>query len=136
MSITNYEDVTHDYTYRELNYYIPLIISGLKTKIGIEQAISTPEIIKGIYNHEMKQRGSATKVRDERIRMMVRYIIVNDLVPCLISSGKGFYIATNIEEMKDGIKSLEEREYSIKVKRKAWIRQMEIIFLKTQTLFE
>lgn len=136
MSIRNHEVVTHDYTFRELDYYIPLIVTGLKTKVGIESAISTPQIIEGIHKYEIKSEGKATKIRPERIRMMVRYIVVNDLLPGLISGGKGYYVATTMEEMRDNIKSLEERETAIRVKRKAIISQMERIFMKTQTIFE
>lgn len=135
MSIKNHEVVTHDYTYKELNYYIPLIVSGLKTKIGIEQAISTPQIIDGLYNYERKEKGNATKIRPERIRMMVRHIVVNDLVPGLISGGKGYYIATMRNEMDEGIKSLDERINAIEAKRKAWIRQRDSKFIEANKLF-
>lgn len=136
MSIKNHEAITHDYTFKELNYYIPLIKSGFKSKIGIENAISTPQIIEGIYNYEKKQNGQAIKIKPERIRMMVRYIIINDLIPGLISGGKGFYIATKRTELEECIQSLNERINAIEIKRKSWIRQMESLFIQESKLFK
>jgi len=135
MPLRNFEKITHEYSFRELNYYIPLIVSGLKTKVGIEMAISTPQIIDGIYNYEVKEKGKATKIKPERIRMMVRYIVVNDLIPGLISGGKGYYIATKRNEIEDGIKSLDDRINAMESKRKAWIRQMDTMFVEKAKLF-
>lgn len=136
MSIKNHEAITHDYTFKELNYYIPLIKSGFKSKIGIDNAISTPQIIEGIYNYEKKQNGQAIKIKPERIRMMVRHIIINDLIPGLISGGKGFYIATKRAELEECIQSLNERINAIEIKRKSWIRQMESLFIQETKLFK
>ena len=136
MSIKNHEAITHDYTFKELNYYIPLIKSGFKSKIGIDNAISTPQIIEGIYNYEKKQNGQAIKIKPERIRMMVRYIIINDIIPGLISGGKGFYIATKRAELEECIQSLNERINAIEIKRKSWMRQMESLFIQETKLFK
>lgn len=134
--IKNFEDITKQLSYRELNYYVPLLKQGLETKIGIENIISTPEIIKRIHEFEKRGNPDAKKLEDVRIRIMVRHIIINDMVPCLVSSRKGFYVATKPSEIDSEIQSLDDRITAIQAKRKAWIRQKEKAFFETQTLFE
>lgn len=136
MSIKQFENITHDYSQKELTYYIPLLIRGLKTKIGKENAISTPKIIKGIHDHEKKVSPDVAKIRPERIRMMVRYIVVNDYIPGLIAGGKGYYIATIKKEIEDNIKGLDDRIQAMITKKKALIRQRDELFFKTKKLFQ
>lgn len=135
--ITNFEHKTKPFTFKELNFYIPLITEILKSKTGKESVISTPELIAKIQKEEERiNLIEAKKVDSVRIRMMVRYIIVNNLIPGLIGAGKGFYIATEAQQMEMCIKSLEERENAIRTKRIAILRQMKNIFYPQVTLFE
>ncbi len=135
MAIKNFEEITHEYSFREMNYYIPLICSTIKTKVGKGAIVSTPQIIAGIHKYETTEKGNATKLRSERVRMMMRYIIINDLAPGLISTGKGFYIATQKAEMDDCIKSQRERIKAQETKLNAWVRQREILFVEKIQMF-
>jgi len=67
---------------------------------------------------------------------MVRYIIINDLIPGLISGGKGFYIATKRSELEECIQSLNERINAIEIKRTSWMRQMESLFIQESKIFK
>lgn len=135
MPLKNFEKITHEYSFRELNYYIPLICTTIKTKVGKAYTVSTPQIIQGIHKYEQAEKGKATKLRSERVRMMMRYIIINDLAPGLISTGKGFYIATHKAEMDDCIKSQRERIKAQETKLNAWARQRDTIFVEKVKLF-
>lgn len=129
-------DIMNDLSYRELNHYIPILVKGYKTKKGIENVISTTEIINRIYEMEVKINPKVTKLQSERIRKMTQYIIINDMVPCLISCGRGFYIATDPLEIDNEVKGLDGRIQAMQSKKKAWIKQRDNEFFKTQTIFE
>lgn len=134
--ITGYEDITRELSHRELNHYIPMLISGFRAKIGKENIVSTHEIIEKIYKREQKTNNKAVKLTEPRIRKMAAYIIMNDLVPCLISCRKGFYIATEPQEIDNEIRSLNDRMKAMHAKKTAWNRQKEKAFFEVKTLFE
>ncbi len=134
--IHGFEDITAELSQKELTFYIPILIHGFKNKIGYENVVSTPEIISGIHKMELRTNPNAVKLQEPRIRKMAAYIIVNNLVPCLISCRKGFYIATEPQEIDNEIRSLNDRITAMQAKRKAWIRQKEVRFLATQNLFD
>lgn len=118
--ITDFEDITKNYSDRELNYYAPLIRLGLKNKIGKANAIPTNAIIEGIFNLEMKNYPKTKRLRPERVRMIIRYInntdsLENDNgeVLDIIGSSKGYYIAATTKDIEKSIESLEDRIKSL-----------------------
>lgn len=103
--ITNFENETHELTDYELSL-IPSIVKNLKNKVGKENAITSTEIIKAFKNHGKKMSGP-------RWRKIVNYIRINSLVPLLISTSKGYYVATEDKEILEYLSSLRERISSI-----------------------
>jgi len=100
--ITTFEEQTHPLTEYEQEVLLPLMIAGLRTKVGHENCITNPQICKAL-----KSKGY--EVNEPRIRKLVFHIRNNNLVPYLIASSKGYWIATNKKEIESWISSLKSR---------------------------
>jgi HKD family nuclease len=100
--IPSFEDETHELTNYEMEVLLPLMIAGFKTKIGIDKVVTNPQICKAL-----KLKGYS--VNEPRIRKLVFYIRQNNLVPKLIASSKGYWIATKKDEIKIWVDSLQSR---------------------------
>lgn len=100
--IPSFEEHTHELTKYELEVLLPLMIIGLKTKVGQDRVITNPEICKAL-------KSQGYEVSEPRIRKLIFYIRQNNLVPKLIASSKGYWVATNQHEVKTWIASLQSR---------------------------
>ena len=116
--ITNFEKETHELTDYERNTLLPIIVKGLSTKVGKGEAITN----KAICN-AMETIGH--KLHDARLRKLIHHIRAHDLILNLIATSKGYYIATNPQEVQDYIKSLTERINSIEFIRQSMVRQVK-----------
>lgn len=103
--IKGFERETHELTSDEMRMVAPMV-NGLKTKIGVDKAITSQKMIKA-----MRQAGY--KIDGPRLRKIVHFIRVNKLVPNLISTSKGYFIATTQSEIDDYKRSLQQRINSI-----------------------
>lgn len=104
--IEGFTNETHELTDYELTLIEPML-KGLRTKIGEENAITNTRMTKG-----MKAQGY--KVNPARMRKLLHHIRVNHLIENLVSSSKGYYIATTRMEVVKYKKSLQQRLNSIK----------------------
>lgn len=111
--LTGFEIETAPLTKQEEGVLMPLLVKGLITKIGKDNAITNKEI-----RTRLKERGVV--ISDARIRKIINFIRVNQLIKNLISTSKGYYIATTKEEVLEYIKSLEQREAAIRQLRKSF----------------
>lgn len=100
--ITSFEDQTHELTEYEYNVLLPLMVAGFQRKIGVDNCITNPEICRAL-----KEKGY--EVTEPRIRKLVFYIRFNNLVPKLIASSKGYWVATNKHEIDTWVLSLQGR---------------------------
>lgn len=100
--IPTFEEHTSPLTDYELNTLLPLMIQGFKKKIGVENCVTNPEICKAL-----KEKGY--KISEPRVRKLVFYIRHNNLVPKLIASSKGYWIATNKEEIEMWLSSVNAK---------------------------
>ena len=105
--ITTFEEQTHPLTDYELKTLLPLMIQGFTTKIGLTKCVTNPQICKAFKN-------KGFEVNEPRIRKLVFYIRQQNLVPNLIASSKGYWIATDIKEVDIWINSLQSRIDAIK----------------------
>ena len=81
------------------------IIPTLKLAYGRENAV---------YNQQIADACPAElKPGPARIRKIINHIRQNDLVPCLIATSKGYYVAESEEELKDYEDSLRGRAEAI-----------------------
>jgi exonuclease I len=100
--IPSFEEHTHELTKYELEVLLPLMVIGLKTKIGQDRVITNPEICRAL-------KSQGYEVSEPRIRKLIFYIRKNNLVPKLIASSKGYWVATTKQEVATWIESLESR---------------------------
>jgi hypothetical protein len=86
----------------EQNTLLPVIVSGLKTKIGAAKVIAGSTIIKCM-------KAAGYKLDGPRLRKIINHIRANGCVPCLVSTSAGYYVATSPEEVDDCISSIQGR---------------------------
>ena len=94
--LKGFEDITFELTEDEMKK-IPSIIKGLSKKRGKDNAITGAKICE------------AMNLSGPRLRKIISYLRVNDLILGLCSSQCGYYIANNIDELEDCITSLKQR---------------------------
>lgn len=90
----------------EQHTLLPVIIRGLREKVGADKAITSKVIV-------AKMCAAGYKLSDVRLRKIINHIRNNHLVGCLVATNKGYYIATTIQEVDDFIESLNGRVRSI-----------------------
>jgi hypothetical protein len=83
------------------------MLSGLRKAIGKERAISNAKIVK-----ILKKEGF--ELSEVRVRKIINYIRIKELIPNLIATSEGYYIATSKGEIEDYIRSLVGREKAIR----------------------
>ena len=116
--ITGFEKYTDELNEYESSKILPLIISGMETKKGKDLAITNKMICK-----LLKLPPYNCKITEARVRKIVAHIRINGLVPNLIATSKGYYIAETEQEMDNYIESLDQRINAITVVRDALFYQ-------------
>ena len=114
--INNFPEQTKPLTEYELKMLLPVIVSGLKTKKGIDNAITNSKMC-----DSLKRLGY--KITAPRMRAIIHHIRVNDIIPLLIGTSKGYYISDNEIELFGYVESLDQRINSISFVRNALRRQ-------------
>lgn len=99
---------------------LPQLISGLKTKQGRRSAVTNKYIVSRL-------KGSF-KISAARVRKIINHIRTNDLIPGLIATSKGYFIAETEEELRGYEKSLLGRELAIRQVRESIARQRRILY--------
>lgn len=122
--IKGFDNETQPLTEYELKQVLPVILEGLKTKIGKANAVTNKFIISRL-------RGTY-KVDAARIRKIINYIRTNDLLPGLIATSEGYFLATTESELLEYEDSLKGREEAIKAVRLSIARQRRILYEDAQ----
>ena len=94
--IKGFEKLTDELTDDELKK-VPSIVKGIGKRIGKENAVTS-----NIICDKMNLIGV-------RLRKIIHFTRINNLVSGLCSNSKGYYIAKNIKELEDNNKSLQQR---------------------------
>ena len=115
--ITGFEELTEPLTEKEETLFLPPIFRGLRAKVGRQKAVTNKEIITGL------KENLGIKIGEARVRKIINHIRCNDLVPCLVATSEGYYIAENERELLDYEESLEGREDAIREVRLSIHRQ-------------
>ena len=122
--IKGFDNETQPLTEYELKQVLPAILEVLKTKIGKANAVTNKFIISRL-------RGTY-KVDAARIRKIINYIRTNDLLPGLIATSEGYFLATTESELLEYEDSLKGREEAIKAVRLSIARQRRILYEDAQ----
>jgi hypothetical protein len=94
------------------------MVACFEKHVGEENAITGREIIS-------KMTAKGYEISGMRIRKIVNVIRRHNLVPCLVSSAKGYFVSDNVEHVSDCIESLQRREDAIRVVREALMVQRD-----------
>ena len=115
--ITGFEEQTEPLTDMEREVFLPPIIKGLRVKVGKGKAVTNRDIVRGL------KANLDIKISEARVRKMINHIRNNDIIPCLIATSKGYYIAETPEEVDDYIDSLYGRIEAITADAESMKRQ-------------
>lgn len=113
--LNNFERETHELTDYEKKLVNP-IVNGLKTKIGVNNAITNKKMV-------AKMKDAGYKISEVRIRKIINYIRTKKLLLNLISSSKGYWIENDPKRIKEYIQSLDQRINEIKRVRNSFIEE-------------
>lgn len=105
--IKGFEEFTVEITSYEQRV-IEIIIKRFQTKMGKINIVTAEQIsigLKGRFGIEFNE---------SRIRKMIQYIRLNNLVSGLIATSKGYFVAQTPDEINDWIESLKSRENAIR----------------------
>lgn len=119
--IKGFNSETAPLTEYEENVLLPLVLRGLKTKIGKENAVTNRTIVQRLNI-------AGYTVTEPRIRKLINHIRMTDLLPDLIATSGGYFLATSEAELLDYEQSLIGREDAIKQVRLAIARQRRILY--------
>ena len=109
----------------ELRVLLPVILAGLKDKQGKRNAVTNGYII-----GRLKQQGY--RIDAARLRKVINHIRTNDLIPGLIATSEGYFLAEDEHELMDYEDSLRGREEAIKAVRLAIARQRRMLYTEAQ----
>lgn len=120
--LIDFEKITEDLNDKERFGVLPLIVKGISNYKGKANAIPGSVIIKRL--NESGKLGNY-KLNAVKLRKIIQCIRINGLVNNLCSCSKGYYVASNLEELDNCIDSLEQRisQQELVVKALIWQRQ-------------
>lgn len=110
--ITLFTEQTAPLTEYERDTLLPIMARCLERHVGREAAITNAKMCD-------KMNAYGYELNEARTRKIINHIRVNALVPCLIATGKGYYVSEDEAEIKKYIKSLKDREAAIAAVRMA-----------------
>ena len=124
--LKGFDEQTQQLTDYEEQTLLPVIIAGLRCKYGSDMAVTNKYIVGRLQPRY--------KITDSRLRKVINHIRVNDMIPGLVATSNGYYIATSEEEMADYIESLRGREDAIRAVRLAMERQCRQLYRQDDAL--
>lgn len=106
--ITGFENETAPLTESEREA-VPYIEQIIKSAVGRDNAVTNKQIIRLVNNrHELK-----FILREARVRKIINHIRSNDIIPCVIATSTGYYVAQNERELLEYEDSLRARADAI-----------------------
>lgn len=104
----------------EKKQLLPVVVKGLQTRVGKENAITNGEMCNIL--EDLGYRVSAS-----RLRKIINHIRIFGLIYNLMATSNGYYIATSKDEVEEYVKSLEGRENAINAVRMSLESQMQFL---------
>lgn len=118
--IQGFDNETAPLNEYETGVLLPLLIRGLRVKVGRNSAITNKYIVSSL-------RGSC-KINEAMVRKIINHIRTNDLIPALIATSDGYFIAETEQELREYEDSLKGREDAIREVRISIARQRRILY--------
>lgn len=101
--LTLFEQITVEINSVEKEKILPIVITILEDKIGIENRITNAKM------REQIEFQTGIKVHDSRLRKIIQYIRVNGLLDCVLGGGKGYWLAKDWHEVEQSVESQDQR---------------------------
>lgn len=115
--INGFDAETKPLTDYESGVLLPVLIQGLKTKVGKISSVTNSYIVKSL-------RVRSYDITEVRVRKLINHIRTHSLIRGLIATNGGYYIAETKAELKEYVESLRGRENAIKAVRESMERQL------------
>jgi len=104
--LRGFEKITEDLTPFEESEALPIILAGLRSKLGKSKAISATEICSKV---NATGRLGKYKLTPVKLRKMISHIRLYNLISGVLSSSKGYYLALTLSEYDECLESLRQR---------------------------
>lgn len=117
--LKNFENITHELNQFELEC-VEFLGQWFMANTGRKNLVNNENISK------MVEAKFGKKLLPSRVRKVIQALRTNGL-PNLIASGKGYFYANDVEDVKNWIISLKQREAAIRTIREKAERQVEIM---------
>ena len=114
--IKGFEEFTAELNDYELRTLLPAVYHGMITKLGKEKAISSSEVVKAMNHHGLK-------ITAPRLRKIMHIIRVSGMIPGILGTSKGYFIARTNDEYLDYLVSINQRLEHIQSLRDALTKQ-------------
>lgn len=105
--IIGFEEETATLSDKEMEL-LPCFVDRLKLRVGKSNAVTNTDMRAGF------KRVKNIDIPPSRVRKIINYIRMNDLVPCLIATSAGYYVSNDKNELKQYVQSLMGRERAIR----------------------
>lgn len=118
--IVGFDKETCPLTDYELGVLLPVLVRGLIPKKGHNRAVKNGDIVRALRPNY--------KITEARVRRIINHIRTHDLVPGLIATSDGYFIAETEAELIEYEESLKGREDAIRAVRLSIARQRRILY--------
>tara|TARA_R110000851_G_scaffold44178_3_gene108760 strand:- start:733 stop:1152 length:420 start_codon:yes stop_codon:yes gene_type:complete len=125
--ITLFEEITYELTEYEIETLLPLVVRGLKGKVGKANSITNKAICE-------KLKASDYKISEPRLRKIIHHIRIEHLIVGLCCNSKGYYVTDSLEELGRYVESLAQRIRSQQAIHKSMNLAMQKIQLLNKNL--
>jgi hypothetical protein len=99
-------DETRELTEDEMRL-VPIIVKRFNDKKGKEHIVTNEQIRKGL------KANLDIEITEPRIRKIIQYIRVKNLLIGLIATSKGYFLATDSAEVEAWLSTMEQRKRAI-----------------------
>lgn len=100
--LKGFDKETQPLTEYEEKELLPVILAGLKTKTGKDNAVTNRTIV-------MRLTIAGYKIDEARCRKIINHIRTTDALPGLIATSGGYFLATTENELMDDVVILNDR---------------------------
>lgn len=110
--MTNYEDIIPKNTNPQVVKMIPTLLRVLEEHKGTKNQVFSDEIINELLADDVypvNRKGEAIADPKPYIAKAVQAIRIYHIIPCVMSTSKGYCIATTPEEYETFLRSMNER---------------------------
>lgn len=108
--IKGFEQYTEDLTAYERSTLLNVLVKSMALRRGKENAIKGAAIVQILKDRDKASgEGRYKKVTEQRIKKVLSYIRINNLVPGLMATQDGYFVAVTLKDMETYIDSLTGR---------------------------